>query len=43
MWPGNRPPMRYGYFLSCEEYEPSSLVRQAKVAERAGFDAPVDL
>ena len=31
--------MRYGYFLSCEEYEPGSLVRQAKMAEEAGFDA----
>ena len=31
--------MRYGYFLSCEEYEPASLVRQAKMAEEAGFDA----
>ena len=31
--------MRYGYFLSSEEYEPASLVRQAKMAEEAGFDA----
>ncbi len=31
--------MRYGYFLSCEEYEPASLARQAKMAEEAGFDA----
>jgi G6PDH family F420-dependent oxidoreductase len=30
---------RYGYFLSCEEYEPASLVKQAKMAEEAGFDA----
>jgi G6PDH family F420-dependent oxidoreductase len=30
---------RYGYFLSCEEYEPGELVRQAKLAEEAGFDA----
>ncbi len=30
---------RYGYFLSSEEYEPASLVRQAKMAEQAGFDA----
>jgi G6PDH family F420-dependent oxidoreductase len=30
---------RYGYFLSCEEYEPDDLVRQAKLAEEAGFDA----
>src|ERR1700742_2163700 len=29
---------RYGYFLSCEEYEPGELVRQAKLAEQAGFD-----
>jgi G6PDH family F420-dependent oxidoreductase len=31
--------MRYGYFLSSEEYDPASLVRQAKMAEEAGFDA----
>jgi G6PDH family F420-dependent oxidoreductase len=31
--------MRYGYFLSSEEYEPASLVRQARMAEEAGFDA----
>jgi alkanesulfonate monooxygenase SsuD/methylene tetrahydromethanopterin reductase-like flavin-dependent oxidoreductase (luciferase family) len=31
--------MRYGYLLSCEEDEPASLVRQAKMAEEAGFDA----
>jgi G6PDH family F420-dependent oxidoreductase len=30
---------RYGYFLSSEEYEPTSLVRQARMAEQAGFDA----
>jgi G6PDH family F420-dependent oxidoreductase len=30
---------RYGYFLSCEEYGPEDLVRQAKLAEEAGFDA----
>ena len=30
---------RYGYFLSCEEYSPSNLVRQARLAEEAGFDA----
>lgn len=30
---------RYGYFLSCEEYEPGELVRQAKLAEEAGFEA----
>jgi G6PDH family F420-dependent oxidoreductase len=30
---------RYGYFLSCEEYEPGELVRQARLAEQAGFDA----
>ncbi len=30
---------RYGYFLSCEEYGPSDLVRQARLAEEAGFDA----
>jgi G6PDH family F420-dependent oxidoreductase len=31
--------MRYGYFLSSEEYDPVSLVRQAKMAEEAGFEA----
>src|SRR6202451_1969489 len=30
---------RYGYFLSSEEYDPASLVRQAKMAEQAGFEA----
>jgi G6PDH family F420-dependent oxidoreductase len=30
---------RYGYFLSSEEYDPASLVRQALLAEEAGFDA----
>ncbi len=28
----------YGYFLSCEEFGPAELVRQAKLAERAGFE-----
>ena len=31
--------MRFGYFLSSEEYSPAELVEQAKAAERAGFDA----
>ena len=31
--------MRYGYFLSCEEYTPRQLVEQARLAEEAGFDA----
>ncbi|HEY2519173.1 MAG TPA: TIGR03557 family F420-dependent LLM class oxidoreductase [Streptosporangiaceae bacterium] len=30
---------RYGYFLSSEEYDPAELVRQAKLAEEAGFEA----
>jgi G6PDH family F420-dependent oxidoreductase len=30
---------RYGYFLSSEEYDPGSLVRQARMAEQAGFEA----
>jgi G6PDH family F420-dependent oxidoreductase len=30
---------RFGYFLSCEEHGPRELVRQAQLAERAGFDA----
>src|ERR1700761_746189 len=30
---------RYGYFLSCEENTPQELVRQARLAEEAGFDA----
>ncbi len=29
---------RYGYFLSSEENSPDELVRQAKLAEEAGFD-----
>src|SRR3954453_1277676 len=31
--------MRFGYFLSCEEYSPAELVDQAVAAKRAGFDA----
>ncbi len=30
--------MRLGYFLSCEEFDPHELVRQATMAERAGFE-----
>jgi G6PDH family F420-dependent oxidoreductase len=30
---------RVGYFLSCEEYTPKQLLKQAKMAEHAGFDA----
>jgi G6PDH family F420-dependent oxidoreductase len=30
---------RLGYFLSSEEYDPASLIRQAKLAEQAGFEA----
>src|SRR5215469_18328643 len=30
---------RYGYFLSCEEYGPAELVRQARLAQEAGFEA----
>ncbi|WP_184717944.1 LLM class F420-dependent oxidoreductase [Streptosporangium saharense] len=30
---------RFGYFLSCEEHDPKELVRQAKLAEQAGFQA----
>jgi len=30
--------MRIGYFLSSEEYPPAELVRQAKLAEKAGFE-----
>ena len=29
--------MKIGYFLSCEEHSPRELVRQAKLAEEAGF------
>lgn len=31
--------MRFGYFLSCEEYTPQQLVEQARLAQEAGFDA----
>jgi G6PDH family F420-dependent oxidoreductase len=31
--------MKIGYFLSCEEFTPRELVRQAKLAEEAGFEA----
>lgn len=30
---------RFGYFLSAEEHGPGELVRQARMAERAGFEA----
>src|SRR5436190_1413591 len=30
--------MRIGYFLSSEEFDPRELVRQARMAEQAGFD-----
>ncbi|HEX5087586.1 MAG TPA: TIGR03557 family F420-dependent LLM class oxidoreductase [Nocardioides sp.] len=30
--------MRFGYFLSCEEYSPAELIEQAVAAEKAGFD-----
>ncbi|RCG30961.1 LLM class F420-dependent oxidoreductase [Sphaerisporangium album] len=29
----------FGYFLSCEEHGPRELVRQAKLAEQAGFES----
>jgi len=29
---------RYGYFLSSEENSPGEIVRQARLAEEAGFD-----
>jgi G6PDH family F420-dependent oxidoreductase len=31
--------MRFGYFLSCEEYTPAQLAAQAVAAEEAGFEA----
>src|SRR3569623_2557365 len=31
--------MPLGYFLSCEEFDAPELVRQAKLAEQAGFEA----
>jgi len=31
--------IRYGYFLSSEEHPPEELVRQARLAEEAGFQA----
>jgi G6PDH family F420-dependent oxidoreductase len=31
--------MRFGYFLSCEEYDPAQLLEQARLAEQAGFEA----
>jgi G6PDH family F420-dependent oxidoreductase len=29
----------FGYFLSCEEYDPAELIDQAVRAQQAGFDA----
>jgi G6PDH family F420-dependent oxidoreductase len=31
--------MRIGYFLSCEEYGPDDLIKQARWAEEAGFES----
>jgi G6PDH family F420-dependent oxidoreductase len=31
--------MRLGYFLSCEEHPPTELVRQARLAEKHGFES----
>jgi len=31
--------MRIGYFLACEEFAPAELLEQARMAQRAGFDA----
>ena len=30
---------RFGYFLSSEEHDPSEIVRQARLAEEAGFES----
>jgi G6PDH family F420-dependent oxidoreductase len=30
--------MRIGYFLSCEEFSPAVLLKQAQLAEQSGFD-----
>jgi alkanesulfonate monooxygenase SsuD/methylene tetrahydromethanopterin reductase-like flavin-dependent oxidoreductase (luciferase family) len=30
---------QYGYFLAAEEHAPQELVRQARLAGQAGFDA----
>src|SRR5690349_10305207 len=30
---------RYGYFLATEEHQPAELIRQARMAEEAGFEA----
>ncbi|WP_152447858.1 LLM class flavin-dependent oxidoreductase, partial [Nocardiopsis alkaliphila] len=30
---------RFGYFLATEEHGPKELVRQARTAQEAGFDA----
>src|SRR3954467_12753609 len=35
--PGSPGRMKIGYFLSCEEFAPQELVRQAQQAEEAGF------
>ena len=36
---GGRQMTRFGYFLSSEEHPPRELVRQARLAEQAGFEA----
>src|SRR4029079_5639564 len=36
---GGLPPMKLGYFLSCEEFGPGDLIAQARRAEAAGFHA----
>jgi hypothetical protein len=34
---------RCGYFLESKEHRPAEAVRQAKMAEQAGFDRALDL
>jgi hypothetical protein len=31
--------VKFGYFLSCEEFDAPELVRQAELAEDQGFEA----
>src|ERR1700712_880134 len=31
--------MRIGYFLSCEEYDGEQVIKQARLAEEAGFES----
>src|SRR5437763_16862241 len=38
-WGNGAVMTRFGYFLASEEHRPQELIRQAEMAEQAGFEA----